>query len=267
MRIRVSVPTTTFQTNLRVAIDSAMQIGADGVQFDLRSEVKPSEFGDSARRQILHYLKEHQLELASVSFPLRGPINDPDRLDQRLSAIRDAIQFASTLKVRHLTIRPGSIPPVDNKERESFIEIVKDLATLGNRFGVTLCLQPGGDSAGELIQMLNEIPTGQVEVDVDLAEWVMNDLPYRQELRDLFGKIGHLEGRDAARGLGSSGREVPLGRGEIDWEEIAALLNEMDYIGWINVQRTTGSSIQADVARGVTMMKQLFHVGHDQLST
>lgn len=267
MRIRVSVPTTTFQTNLRVAIDSALQIGVDGVQFDLRNEVKPSEFGDSARRQILHYLKERELELASVSFPLRGPISDPERLDQRLSAIREAIQFASSLKVRTFILRPGSIPPADNAERESFVQILSDLATMGNRFGVSLCLHPSGDSAGELKQLLNEIPTGQIEVDADLAEWVISGLPYRQELRDLFGTIGHLEGRDAARGLGSAGREVPVGRGEIDWEEVAALLNEMDYTGWINVQRTTGTSVQADVVRGVTMMKQLFHVGHDPFSS
>jgi len=261
MRLKVSVPTVSLHKDLRQAIALAMQSGADGVQFDLRTEVVPRESGDSARRQLRHLLTERNLELASVHFPLRGPLTDRDRMDQRLAAIAEAINFASQIKVRTFTLRPGSIPPDGNPEREILIQVLNELAAQGDRLGVAISLIPSGDSAADLKQMLSQVTSGWISVDADLAEWVLNQQSCTSELRELFGSIGHIEGRDAARGYSGSGREVPLGRGEIDWDEIVALLTEMDYVGWINVTRTTGQTIADDIVRGVKFLQERFTPG------
>lgn len=258
MRIKISVPTIILNTDIRKAIHAAMQVGAQGVQFDLRTEVVAANYGDSARKQLLHHLVERNLELASGHFPLRGPLTEKDRLDQRLSALSSAITLASQLKIRRLTVRPGSIPPVGNEERETLVQIVGELVAQADKLGVVLCLLPNGDSAEELVQFVSEVSTGLVMIDADPADWVLNGLSYVSELRGIFGHIGHFEGRDAARGATGGGREVPVGRGEIRWEEVAALLTEMGYTGWINVQRTIGSDRVSDVASGVDVFRKLF---------
>ncbi|SFH87859.1 sugar phosphate isomerase/epimerase family protein [Planctomicrobium piriforme] len=261
MRIKISVATASFQMDLRMAIQRAMQMGAHGVQFDLRNELFPGAYGESARRQVLHYLAERNLEVASGHFPLRGTLMDPDRLDQRLAAVADAIEFAASLKIRRMTLRPGPLPEADSPEREDLLQALSELAGVGNRQGVTLCLMPSGDSGEALLRLLEDVKTGPVAVDADLADWVLNNQSYVQEMRTLFRFIGHIEARDAARGLGGKGREVPIGRGEIEWDEVAALLGEMDYTGWINVQRTEGNDRLGDIARGVQYLWNLFSGG------
>ncbi len=261
MRIKISVPTNALHSDLRQALHLAVQMGVRGVQFDLRTEIVGARLGESARRQLLYELKERDLEPASGHFPLKRPLIDPEHLDQRLTAIHDAITTASQLRIRRLTLRPGDLPTADSKERETLIQILGELAGAGDRHGVILCLLPGGDPASEWKPVLKAINQGLVNIDGDFSDWVLNGLPYLGELRDYFGVLGHVEGRDATQGSGGSGREVPIGRGTVDWDEVAALLNEMDYTGWINVQRTIGTDRIGDINRGVQYLKQLFLEG------
>ncbi|HWL08782.1 MAG TPA: TIM barrel protein, partial [Planctomicrobium sp.] len=138
MRIKISVPTSALQRDLRKAIHTAMQLGAHGVQFDLRSEVTADHFGDSARRQLQTYLSERNLELASGHFPLNRPLAEPERLDQRLAALNSAIALASKLKIRCLTLQPGELPDVESLQRGILLQILSELATQANLHGVTL---------------------------------------------------------------------------------------------------------------------------------
>jgi sugar phosphate isomerase/epimerase len=53
------------------------------------------------------------------------------------------------------------------------------------------------------------------------------------------------------------GREVPVGRGETNWDEFAALLSEMDYHGWLNAERTEGNDRAGDIGRSVQYLRNL----------
>jgi sugar phosphate isomerase/epimerase len=142
-------------------------------------------------------------------------------------------------------------------DRELFLSVLNDLASVGNRQGVMICLIPSGDSAAEVRAVISAVKTGPVTVDADLAAWVLHNLPPASQLRELHELIGHVEIRDAVRDFDGLGKEVPIGRGEIDWDEVAALLGEMDYSGWLNVTRTSGDDRPGDIARGVKFLRNL----------
>ena len=67
--LRIAVATASFRQPIRAAIDSAARCQAQGVQFDARHELKPGEFGETGRRQLLYELRERDLTVAALSEP------------------------------------------------------------------------------------------------------------------------------------------------------------------------------------------------------
>jgi sugar phosphate isomerase/epimerase len=257
-RAKISVPTLALGSNLKRSLHAAMELGADGVQFDLYHELSVREFGPTARRQLLHALHERDMQPASAHVPLRSPLIDAEKLDARIAAIAEAIEFASHLKIRVLTLRIGRIPAEESPEYEKLLlPAVTDLAAAGNRHGVVPCLIPCGDSAESLRSLIGRVRTGPLAVEADLGGWILSRQSPVSELRELHDFIQHVQIRDAVRDLDGLGKEVPVGRGEIDWDEIAALLNEMDYAGWMNVTRTGGNDPTGDIGRAIQYMRNL----------
>lgn len=254
---RISIAMKTLEMGIRPAIDAAAQLGVQGIQVDLRTDLLTDDYGETARRQLLHLLQERQLQIASGHFPLRNPLASPDHLGPRMAALQAAIQFAGKLKIRNLTLRAGRIPgPEDTETRSTLHSLLSELAASGNRYGVALCLIPCGETPSELRELIGSIQTGAVLVDADLGAWVMNRQPIGTQLRELHDLIGHVEIRDAIRDADGRGREVSVGQGEVDWDEVMATLEEMGYSGWLNIDRQGGADRRGEIARAVKFLKK-----------
>ncbi len=148
---RLAVATAPFRQPLRNAIATAQSCGAAGVQFDARQEIRPADFGETARRQLLYELRERDLSVASLDFPLRNAIYEPDRLDDRMAAIRRTMEFAVQLKAGVVTVRCGPLPQdADTDDSARFVTLLEDLARYGNHIGAMLCLTASGSDAAPL---------------------------------------------------------------------------------------------------------------------
>jgi sugar phosphate isomerase/epimerase len=264
-RLRIAVATAGFRQPLRRAIQTAAECGASGVQFDVRQELPPADFGETARRQLLHELDELGLRVASLTLPLRRPIHDQSHLDARVAALRQAMEFAWQLKSRVLTVRAGRVP--DNagattadtpnaEEYQRYREVLADLARHGNDVGVTLCITPAGDDPATLRQLIGSISEGPLGIDFDPAGCVAARQDPTRTLRELHETVAHVQVRDALQDLDGS-QEVPVGRGEVQWDEVLALLDEMNYAGWLTVRRTAGDDRIGDAARAVQYVRNV----------
>ena len=161
--MRVAVAVRCFQQPWKQSIRSAAQIGATGLQFDVRNELRPTDLSETGRRQFLHYLDEYQLTLSSFSFPTRRAIIHPERLDARIAAIKEAMSFAFSLKARVLTMRAGAIPSdFESTQFQMFCELLNDLARHGNRVGTTLALTTSGESETTLARVLESVTDGPI---------------------------------------------------------------------------------------------------------
>jgi len=257
-RLRIAVATDRFAANLREAVAMAAETGAAGLQFDARRQLKPGDLSETGRRQLLHMLGERELSVASLSFPLRRVLHDPEHLDRRIAAIKEAMQFAWDLKARVVTCRVGRVPEdAESPDRSRLREVLADLAAQGNRVGVTLSITPSGDHAAALLSFLSEIDTGPLGIDFDPAERVMSRHDPTSSLRDLHRVVAHVTVRDAVRDADGGGREVPVGRGECDWPALLAVVDEMNDSGWLTVNRTTGDDPHGDTRRAVQYLQNV----------
>jgi sugar phosphate isomerase/epimerase len=252
--LRLAVATTNFRQPLKLSLKTAVETGAKGVQFALHTELKPDELTDTGRKQLLHFLDELSLKTASLHLPMRRALCDLEELDHRLSEIRKAMQFAWQLKTPLLTLRIGRIP-LDAESPE--YGVLRDLAKHGNHVGTTLCLIPTNDTAESLLNLVNSLTGGLVGIDFDPASFITTNQNPNKALRTLYRNVMHVQARDAIRDVDGAGLEMPLGRGEVDWDEFVALLAEIPYNGWVTINRSKGENRIADTTAAVEFLSEI----------
>jgi sugar phosphate isomerase/epimerase len=256
---RFALATSCLGQPLKPALTIASRLGANGVQLDARNEIKPSEMSETGRRQFLHLLSETGLQLASLDFPLRRRLWDEERLDARLDALKETMQFAYELKARTVTVRLGGLPDESDAAGLAVLgNVLNDLARHGNRVGVTLAVGPGREPASRLCEVLGQVTEGPIGVNFDPATTVMAGASPTESLQTLRQFVAHVMIRDAVRDLEGGGVEVAVGRGDVPWDETLALLQETGYGGWLTVDRTQGDDRAGDAGRAIQFLHSVY---------
>lgn len=256
--LRMAVATRAFSEPLKRSVQTAAEMGAQGVQFDLRNEVRPNELSATGRRQLLHYLEEMNITVASAMFPTRRAFYDMEELEARLAGTRQAMEFAYQLKAHVLTLRVGRVPEEDAAQDYQILrQVLNDLARHANRVGVSLAITPTRDNPTRLLQLLNEVTEGPIGLNFDPAIFVMSGQNPSKMLEMFQEHLLHVMVRDAVRDMDGSGLEVPVGRGEVEWEEVLALLNKAEYRSWLTVDRTQGNDPEGDIRRALQYLKNV----------
>ena len=256
--IRLAVATANFQQPLKLSLKTAVEAGAKGIQFALHTELQPEELSESGRKQLLHFLDELSLNVSSLHLPMRRALCDLEQLDHRLAEIRKAMEFAWKLKTPLLTLRIGRIPEdQESKEYGILREVLNDLARHSNHVGATLCLIPTNDTADSLLKLVESVTGGLVGIDFDPASFITANQNPIKALRTLYKHVLHVQARDAIRDIDGSGQEMPVGRGEVDWEELVALLAEIPYNGWMTVNRSKGENRIAESAWAIEYLSEI----------
>jgi sugar phosphate isomerase/epimerase len=239
-------------------MQTAAAMGATGVELDLRNEVSAEDLSQTGRRQFTHFLGEHGLSVAAGTFPLRSSLADPDRLDARLEAVKRAMEFAYQLGAKVLTVRLGRVPnDPASTVHQSLLEILDDLAGHGNRVGTTLALTPARDSAETLKTLVDTVTGGPLGVHLDPAVFVLGGHDPTAAFRILHPTVLHVQLRDAVRDVDGGGVEVPVGRGEVAWDELLALFDESGYRGWLTAERTAGNDRAGDLERAMKYVRNV----------
>jgi sugar phosphate isomerase/epimerase len=255
--LRLALATRCLKLPLVEALRATARAGVPAVQFDLREELKPSDLSDTGLRQFKHRLGEFAIEVPTVTFPMRRPLYDNERLDERVAALRQALEFGWKLGARVLTARIGRLPAAESKEHSRLIEVLSDLAGSGNHIGVTLAITPTQESPAELKSLLVSIRTGPLGLDLDPGGAIMAGHKPAEFVRTLHDRLLHVQLRDGVRTIDGAGVEAEVGRGQVDWAELLALLHEAAYPGWMTALRTQGDDLPGDTLRAVKFLKQM----------
>ncbi|MFH5804150.1 sugar phosphate isomerase/epimerase family protein [Alienimonas sp. DA493] len=253
--LRLALPTFLASAPLRTSLTRVAEAGADGVRLDLRTELRAADLSATAARELRHRLAEHNLKAGPAVFPTRGALHEEDRLEERVSGIVAALNLAADLGCGTLSFRPFRLPAADAPAATLLAEVLNDLARSGSHVGVIPCLTPAGDAA-RLAEVLDRVTTGPFGVNLDPAAVLLGGGEVADTIRTLHDRIETVTARDAIND-GAGGKEVPVGRGEVDWEETLALLDEAGFKGWTTCDRTTGPAPFAEASRAVGYLRSV----------
>ena len=254
--LKFAAATRHFAQPIRQSIDTAAAIGATGVQFDVRNELKLSELSETGRRHLKRQLGEQLLELASFEYPTRRAFHDKAQLDARVAGLKGALEFAYSMGVTVVVGRVGRIP--DDPELPTFhllCEVMNDIARYSNKVGATFAITPTNDSVDGLRRLFEHVTDGPIGLNLDPAGLIMSDCDPVETYRAFYDRVLSVQIRDGLRDVDGQGVEVPLGRGEVVWDELLSLLEEGSFRGWLVAARSSGEEKVSDMARAIRFIR------------
>ena len=234
-------------------------MGVSGVQVDAVGDLSPGRLSQTGRREFRNLLRGHNLELSALNCPLRHGIDVAEGLEARIEHVKKVMSQSFDLGARVAIIQAGRVP--DDPEKAAsplLIESLLGLGHHGDRVGAVLALETGQESGEVLARFLARFDTGGLGVNFDAANLLMHGFDPAAGARALRGRIVHVHAKDARRANASrSAQEVPLGHGDIDWMHFLGVLEEVEYRGYLAVEREGGNNRVADVEAGVTFLRRL----------
>jgi sugar phosphate isomerase/epimerase len=256
--IKIGVRLESLNLPLRRALQEVERLGVGGVQVDAVGDLSPNRLSQTGRREFLHLLRSYNLQLTALGCPLRHPLDEIQDQQPRIEHVRKVMSLSFDLGARIAIVEAGRIPEDENDPRRQRLrEALLALGQHGDRVGAVLALETGLESGQVLRDFLDKLDTGSLGVNLDPANLLMHGFDPYESARALRGKVVHGHAKDARGGTASRAvQEVPLGHGDIDWMRYLATLEEIEYRGWLVIERESGDHRVADVAAGVSLLRR-----------
>jgi sugar phosphate isomerase/epimerase len=259
LQIRVGVELASLKLPFRKGLLTAREMGAEGVEIDVRHELRPEDLSHTGVRQVRKMLEDLNLRVAAVSFRTRRGYHVADDLEARIEATKRAMKLAYDLGTSVVVNHIGRVPPEsDSAATSTLVAALTDLGRYGQRVGALLAAETGSESGEELAKLIARLPPGSIGVDFNPAQLVVNGHSTRDSIRALAEHVVHIHATDATRDLAARrGIEVALGQGSAEFPELLAVLEEHQYRGFITVARRDTSDPLADIRQAVEFLRNL----------
>ena len=257
-RLKIGVRLESLGLPLRRALAEAARLGVSGVRLDAVGDLSPNRLSETGRREFRHLLRSHNLELAALGCPLRRGLDAADDQQPRIDHVRKVMTLAFDLGPRVAVVEAGRVPDEGEDERGRLLtESLTALAAHGDRVGATLALETGLESGEALSAYLSRFDSGSLAANLDPANLLMHGFDVYESARALNRRVVRVDAKDARLvGTSRTAQEVALGHGDIDWMQFLAVLEEIEYRGWLTVEREGGDRGLADVEAGVAFLRR-----------
>jgi L-ribulose-5-phosphate 3-epimerase len=256
--VKIAIRLESLGLPLRRALQEAERMGVAGVQVDAAGDLSPRALSATGRREFKHLLRAHNMELTALGCPMRHGLDIPENQQARIDHIREVLSLSFDLGPRIVIVQPGQVPAEAADPRRILLsEALLALGQYGDRIGAFLAVETGLETGEALEAFLNGFDSGSLKVNFDPANLLMHSFdPYAAALA-LRGKIVHVHAKDVRQTNASRiAQEVPLGHGDIDWMQLLGTLEEIEYRGWLTIERESGENRLADVTAGVAFLQR-----------
>lgn len=243
----------------RRAIELAAELGADGIEFDAIGDLAPDQLSATGRRQFRQKILSQGLSIYGIGFPTRHGFDTLERLEKRIQLSLDALRLSSDLGSGILAKEIGQIPSERNDPQHAhFFDAIEIIGSEAMRLGGRFSILTGPDSPDRLFGFLTDMNNYGLGVHYDPANLMVRGHNAYDGVRLLHGFMSGVHLRDAIRsGTSISGfREVPIGRGEVDWQRFLGALEEIEYRAAATVHREPGPTSLEDCRQAIAYFRE-----------
>lgn len=257
--LKIGLRLSNLGQPFRQGLITAAQLGTAAVELDARGEIRPKELGATGIRQLRKLLEDHRLRVSAVRFRSRRGYDLSDQLDARVEGTKEAMTFAAQLGANVVVNRVGHVPDEpQGAPWELMLGVLHELGAFGQRQGVMLAAETGGEDGPALARLLGALPEGYLAVDLDPGSILVNGLSPLEIVQTAGQAIVHVHATDGVRDLARGrGLDVPLGRGSVDYPALLAALEERGYRGYFTVGRPGASDPLGEVTAAVEYLRSL----------
>ncbi len=280
--MKIGIIADSLKKPLFEALEQAKELGADGVQLYAKGDNWDLlSFSDDELLALREECRKLHLEVSAVCGDLGGHAfqeKEPD--SERAKTTRRIMDIARFLGSKVVTCHIGTVPEDPNHERFQIMkEALTGIVRYGESIGVTLAVETGPETAKTLKRFIDAVASRGLGVNLDPANLKMVlDEDIVAAVRILAPHIVHTHAKDGihyrkcdpfrvynafAEGgfaalvaeTGELFAEVPLGDGQVPWNEYLAELKAIPYDGYLTIEREVGANPAEDIAKAVAFLK------------
>ncbi len=257
--LKISIQTASLRRPLRQAIVVASRLGAQAVEIDARTELRPAELTQTALRQVKKLIADAGLKVAALSFSTRRGYDEPDQLEARVAATKEVLAMAYQLGAPVVVNHVGQVPSESTGLAwNQLVDVLAELGRFSQRAGAFLAAKTGSESGADLARLIAALPDGSIGVDLDPANLIVNGYSPSDAIDALGSHIKHVHATDATRDLARGrGVETLLGRGTADFPNLLGQLEQHDYRGYLTIQRPASDDPVVEIAATVEYLRSL----------
>ncbi len=272
----IGVMLDSFKLETRAAIEKAASLGAKGLQmYATNGEHSPENMSKEKCRELLDIVKSNGLCFSALCGDLgRGFVN-PELNPELIEKSKRILDLAKELETDIVTTHIGVVPNDKNHERYKIMqEACFSLSRYADSLDAHFAIETGPEVAQTLKMFLDDLGSKGVAVNFDPANFVMvtGDDPVKG-VYTLKDYIVHTHAKDGIKiydrnpeaiyGIideeannGVSYKEMPLGEGNVDFNNYLKALDEIGYKGFLTIEREVGENPVKDIEMAADFLRE-----------
>jgi L-ribulose-5-phosphate 3-epimerase len=283
--MKIGIIVESLQLPLFAGLDKAAELGADGVQIYAVAQQGHNLLGYSTTQ--LKELKSHcvnnNLEISAICGDLGGHgFCQPQGNTELITLSKQIIDIALALGCKIMTTHIGVVPEnTCDPVYEIMAEGLREVGEYATRAGASLAIETGPETPLALKNFIEDaVGSKGISVNMDPANLVMvQNADPAAAVRLLKAHIVHTHAKDGvhyracdpsrvynafAEGgfeqlvveTGELFAETPLGNGQVDWDEYLNALCEINYNGFLTIEREVSGDPVEDISTAINFLKQ-----------
>ena len=260
LKLKKSIFLDTLRQPFKTAIVTAAKLGADAVEINGRTEIKPGELSRTGVRHIRKLLSDQQLSVSAIHFQTNYGYGDLQLLDRRIEGTKAALGMAYELGCSVVVNRIGKIA-VDPAapSRITMVQALSDIGNFSQKAGAWLAARTGADDGETFKELIDALPMNSLGVDFDPAELVINGHSPTEAMQALAKYVMSCRARDAVTDVSlGRGVEVPLGKGAVDWPALLGALEQKSYGGYFTVHQENSADPMVACEESFGFLQEMF---------
>lgn len=270
----IGVLLNSFKLEIPQALKKASELGIQGIQISSNfGELAPENLVGAKRTEFLNMVKENGLKLSAVCGDLGKGFGDAAQNPKLIEQSKRILDLAKELETNIVTTHIGVVPDDPAHPRYQIMqEACFELAQYADQMKAHFAIETGPETADTLKKFLDALHSTGVAVNMDPANFVMvtGDDPVKA-VDTLKEYIVHTHAKDGKRlyyrepevvyGLAEedmlaspSFSELPLGEGNVDFDNYLKALDHIGYRGYLTIEREVGENPTADIETAVKFL-------------
>jgi len=268
-----------FGKGLIEGIRESEQCGAEGVQVYAAGELNPADITPDKLELLKRTLRDCSQEVTALCGEIGGyGFERAGDNPAKIGYLKSVVDLALELDCRVITTHIGVIPEhTDDATYRTMLEAMKEIGAYADQHGACVAIETGPEAISRLCAFVDAGGKG-VAVNYDPANIAMvTGDDHIEGVRTAGSRIVHTHAKDGvclipcdsaayyhkfaegglewAREAGNC-REMPLGEGDVRWEEYLRALAEIGYDGYLTIEREAKNGA-ADIRAAVVFLREL----------
>lgn len=265
----------SFRMSIPDALKTAADMGVKGIQaYATYGELSPKKLIGQKRAEFKRMVEDHGLVISALCGDLGHGFGSAEKNPQLIEDSKRILDLAKELGTDIVTTHIGVVPTDPAHPRYKIMQdACGELAAYADANNAHFAIETGPETSEVLKGFLDSLHSTGVAINLDPANLVMvtGDDPV-QAVYNLKDYIVHTHAKDG-RKLGDYAPEViyrvveadpvtspafielPLGEGDVPFENYLKALDDIGYKGFLTIEREVGDDPVGDIRAAVDFLK------------